>query len=1230
MPYSDHPQGIAVSGRLARLARVAFLLLGLQGAIALVLGWQAFQVHQSQSLVTMLVALLEAGAVTGLVGVVYQMQRQNRQLQRQVIQQQQAIEQRVIAQHQAQTQVRVMLEAFSDLLFHVAADGTYLDCCTGDANSLNLPVEQFIGQTMQDVLPDSVSRQAYESLQTALATQSCQSLDYSLLMSDGLIHDYTARLIPQPDQSVYIVVRDVSDRQQAQRALQYSQDRYSLATEAGQVGVWDWYLETGEMYIDPVLKAMLGYQDGDIVNHIDGWGQYVFADDQPKVQRAVADFLAGRTQRFDVEHRMVHRNGEIRWMLARGIAIRDDAGKVYRMTGTDTDISDRKRAELALQESEQRFRAVFEQAAVGIAWANRDGVFLDVNQHYCEITGYSKAELIGRQFRSITHPDDVDIDCAFTRQLFNGERESFAMEKRYIRPDGTVEWVYMTSSLVRDSNGSPLYELVVVVDISDRKRAEMALRRNEERFHQFAENFQAVFWIYDPIAQRQLYVSPAFESIWGRKPQELLEDSQLLFRSIHPSDRPLVEQAIKQGYQGLTYTMEYRILRPDGSIRWIYDRGFSLKDEQGELYQFAGIAEDITERKKAETEIQQLVQREQALSSVIRSIRNSLDLKTIFSTAVAQITDLLALDQVLIVQFQASEDNWVHVAEYHRLPDQPSTLGLRIPNADNPLAQQLHRFETVKIQSTTALEDPIHRELSQQFPGRCLLVPIQVSGHLWGSLTVLHHDTDLQWQPEEERLAEVLADQLAIAIYQSELYTQIQNFNRSLEQQVRDRTLRLERSLEFEALLNRITDKVRDSLDESQILSTVVRELADVLEIFSCDTGMYDLDAQTSTILYEWVRSPLVPSAQGKVVPMDCLPEIYGQLLQGRYLQFCNNTRMNSHVRPVLDQFSKLVYPLIDDQGVLGDLWLYRDCQHCFEEAEIRLVQQVAKQCAIAIRQSRLYQEAQRQVQALERLNRLKDDFLSTVSHELRTPMSNIKMTIQMLDILLHRHQLLGDSPLTDMAADHTSIERYVHILQEECDREITLINDLLDLSRMDAEIEPLLLSTIDLKTWLPYIAEPFIYRTQAQSQQFILDIPDHLPSLTTDFNDLEKIVTELLQNACKYTTSGESIRVELTTHLESQNTANHTFVIHISNSGVFIPASELIYIFDKFYRVPNHDPWKHGGTGLGLALAKKRVERLKGRIDVLCQDNWITFSVYLPLNCPLTPHDRVAETSHA
>ncbi len=460
---------------------------------------------------------------------------------------------------------------------------------------------------------------------------------------------------------------------------------------------------------------------------------------------------------------------------------------------------------------------------------------------------------------------------------------------------------------------------------------------------------------------------------------------------------------------------------------------------------------------------------------------------------------------------------------------------------------------------------------------------------------------------------------------------QIQRLNAELEQQVQERTEELELALKFQATVQLITDRVRGSLDEDQILQTAVKELAFALDVNGCNAAVYDLDHRTSTVRYEYTISLAL---QGRVLQMDNFAVGYNQLLQGQFFQFCSLMP-----NPDREPGAMIACPIQDDQGVLGDLWLTRHTNHHeeFSDQDIRLVQQVANHCAIALRQARLYQRAQAQVEELEKLNRLKDDFLSTVSHELRTPMANIKLSIQMLEISLQRANLLD-------AATSAPLEKYVKILRSECQREISLINDLLDLSRLEAGAGPLILDEVVLGTWLPRFVEPFAERARNQQQHFQVHLPADLTSVRTDTFYLERLLGELLNNACKYTPSGQEISLMVQSEKSQpvgetgQAAANGVvslpagiapkddqpsvvqgsrFILLIRNSGVEISTDELPRIFDKFYRIPNNDPWKHGGTGLGLALVKRMVDTLGGTIQVSSGDGATCFRVELPAGSP-------------
>lgn len=281
-----------------------------------------------------------------------------------------------------------------------------------------------------------------------------------------------------------------------------------------------------------------------------------------------------------------------------------------------------------------------------------------------------------------------------------------------------------------------------------------------------------------------------------------------------------------------------------------------------------------------------------------------------------------------------------------------------------------------------------------------------------------------------------------------------------------------------------------------------------------------------------------------------------------------------------------------DDKGnVIGTVVVFRDSTERKQAQESRLAIERAQHLET------------RMVEA-QRLSQLKDDFLSTISHELRTPLTNIKMATEMLEVTLNKAIFLAQPALPE--AERGQLARYVKILHDECKREFNLINDLLDLQRLEAPHSTLELETIHLQNWLPQVIQPFEVRTQRQQQVLQVDFDPALQPLVCIPSSLERMLTELLNNACKYTPTKERITVTVSVQADIMQ-------FRICNSGVEIPAGELSRVFDKFYRIPSTDPWKQGGTGLGLALVQKLVEHLGGSIQVESICAQTCFTVELP-----------------
>ncbi|MBD2504380.1 PAS domain S-box protein [Anabaena azotica] len=276
------------------------------------------------------------------------------------------------------------------------------------------------------------------------------------------------------------------------------------------------------------------------------------------------------------------------------------------------EIAKRQRIEAILRESEARFRHTFEQAAVGIGHVSLTGQFIDVNQRFCDITGYPSPELMTLTFQDITHPDDLWADLAQVQNLLVGCIPTYSMEKRYIHRDGGAVWINLTVSLVRNGLGTPQYFIAVIEDISKRKQIEAALRENEERLSLALEAAGMGNWDWN-IPTNEIRWSTNLERVFGIEPGSFNGRIETVVAMIHPDDRQQVLQTIYRAvYEREDYKIEFRFLQPDGTLRWALSRGKVLYDQNGQPLRMSGVDIDITEGKQAEAALRESEARFQA------------------------------------------------------------------------------------------------------------------------------------------------------------------------------------------------------------------------------------------------------------------------------------------------------------------------------------------------------------------------------------------------------------------------------------------------------------------------------------------------------------------------------------------------------------------------------------------------------------------------------------------
>ncbi len=924
--------------------------------------------------------------------------------------------------------------------------------------------------------------------------------------------------------------------------------------------------------------------------------------------------------------------------------------------------------------------ALFEAAPIGILYLHWDGGVLRANPAVCRLTGYTADELLRLDLKAISNPDDYGAELQIIQQLCAAQTTPQVFKTRWLRSDHSLYWVEVTLSRVGNPEHPDSYLLAFVTE-------------------------------HHPFTQSSLKV--------------------------------------------------------------------------------------LQELQQARQEIQRQRERESVLSEIRGKLQTAFDLPTLLQVAVMRLQHVLDTDRVLAYQL-APNQGGTCVAEALASPFS-SLLG-RVFTAECIPPPYWEAYSVGRQWSVadirTAELSACHRDMLKQIQVKSMVVvaiyalkegSAPRTATIWGLLVVHHCRAVRTWTAEDMQLVQAIAHQAAIAIEQSSLLHQLQSHTQDLENHVSERTRSLEQSLRFETLIRTLTGTLRDGLDEDEMLAAAVQGLAKTLKVDGCyaclfqsaasptpvdGLGLGVLDAalnETLEVRYEYFSDNL--KFPGSLVGQSLLfqdwsPIVYQEILAGQthvdivpmeqtlYLKRITTDLPETDVPasqalqvalPVSElRVSRIISPICDDQGLIGVLFVFQSHEfpaqaHHFQPAEIKLTDQVAGQCAIAIRQARLYYqehsartsaecfrsfietspdvfieydrnlrylsvnsagtsllghdrdhilgktnqellgdaaetiethirqafetgervstshevilptgtkifdatytpiadpkgtvqrvlssyrdvtELQQQWQLLEHQNhelteatRVKEEFIATTSHELRTPLTAI---LGFSNILLQEFfgQLLPKQ------------RDYLERIHSSGEHLLALINDILDLSRLEAdrlELEPELISIVDLcKNAISLIQE----QATTQNLAVQVDIEPDLDYMVADPRRLKQMLLNLLTNAVKFTAIGT---VGLNVYSSLEETRDwETNLIHfeIWDTGIGISKADQQNLFSPFSQIDSSLNRKHQGTGLGLAITRKLTELHSGSVTLESSpNNGSRFTISLPwYRSPESFHQR-------
>jgi two-component system cell cycle sensor histidine kinase/response regulator CckA len=491
----------------------------------------------------------------------------------------------------------------------VAPDGRFVRVNSTLCQLLGRTREQLLEGGLPDVVEDEGVERALSSAATSLHIETrMRHIDgrpVVALVSLTLVRD-----LHDAPQYYVCQVLDMTERYEAQADLAANEAKLAEAQQIAHLGSWEWEIAADRVTWSDELYRIYGVNPEDGVSGFGSYGSYlekVHPDDRARVARVIETALTERRP-WSIDYRIVRPGGDLRMIQARGEIVLDEEGRPAIVHGTCQDVTDNRRVEDALRATEQLFRRAFDDAPIGMALIDLDGGWLRLNRSLCQMLGRSEQELRTSQLNELSHPEDRRLDRPLIKELLAGRRRSFAIEKRYLRADGTILHALVHVSLMHGDGERPLYFLCQLVDITERRRAEAERRASEERLQAIIDNSPAMIMVKD-LQHRYLLVNRKWEDLFDVRADQAIgrTSEEVLPVSRRPDSREIDERVAATGepYEAMAVIPE-----PDGhDERTFLMVKFPLRDIDGDVSAVVTIATDITERRRSAEERAELEHR---------------------------------------------------------------------------------------------------------------------------------------------------------------------------------------------------------------------------------------------------------------------------------------------------------------------------------------------------------------------------------------------------------------------------------------------------------------------------------------------------------------------------------------------------------------------------------------------------------------------------------------------
>jgi len=1092
--------------------------------------------------------------------------------------------------------------------------------------------------------------------------------------TEGVMEASSTPIYDQQGQITYgvVIFQDITNRKQIEEALKTSEERLRFAVEGAALGTWEYDLATSRIVWSEQAKVMFGVPLDAEVNY-EMFITTLHPEDRDRIHTSVERAIAQQSI-FDGEMRVVWQDASIHWIRSIGRARYSPDGTPTSMIGVTFDITERKQAEKALKESEEQLRLATEGAKLGMwFWDGATNTFTWTDRAK-EMFGLPvNTEMSMQVFLGTIHPDDLSQVQNIIHDLETGQIHTES-EYRIVWSDGTVRWILARGNCSYHSNGRLASTRGILMDITDRKRAEAALQESEAIARVRAEELETLMelvpvgiWLaHDPECQ-QITANRAAYELMRATPGAVASDSSnavnypIKFKlQRNGQDIPPEELSLQlAGRTGKEILEEAELVFEDGVVRHIYGRAVPLLNDVGNVRGVIGAYVDITERKQSEA----------ALRNSERRFRRLVE-SNMFGVAFGDFNGGIQYVNDYFVnmvgysreEFKTGEVRWIDITppEYLHL-DEKAEIELKTKGVAIPFEKEYVRKDGTRIPiliGSTLLQN----SCNQQAEIISFYVDLSERKQIEEALRQALHK--LNFHVENTPMAVIEWDRNMHVIRWSKTAEQIFGWQSS---EMLGRAL-----TDFNLVFEEDSQQVSEVIDRLMIgeeacvflYSCNYTKQGNVIHCEWYNSSLRDQSGQMISVLSlildvtdrKQAEAALRQSEERYRYLVEAVPQlVWTADAQGRntYVnqQMCDYIGLSSEQLMDLN-WQAVIHP--DDVDRVNQRWMESVQTSIPYEVEYRLRRadgiyrwqlvrakpfkdeqgQITQWFGTSIdihdkqeleeQRLQLLQQSQAAREEAERANRIKDEFLAVLSHELRSPLNPILGWTRLLQG--------GKLNAARQAEALATIERNAKLQTQ-------LIEDLLDISRIMQGKLTLTAAPVNLKYVISAAAETVRLAAEAKQIQILLDFNSEVVTVSGDAARLQQVVWNLLSNAIKFTPNGGRVEVqleqvenekinewkyeneeELDYLVDSYTSTSVTSVSHaqitVKDTGKGISASFLPHVFEYFRQADATTTRKFGGLGLGLAIVRQIVEMHGGvvKAESLGENRGATFIVQLPL----------------